>query len=589
MPMTTSGFGGLPSPDNRRRAVESMVGTWRPRGLAEVFDTLSQAFGDRPLVITDDVTFTYAAVQEMSRRFAAALYRRGVRPGDRVALIMANYPDFVPIKIAIARLGAVAVPLNYLYRAVELRYVLQQSRANVLITMSTYTDQDYLALLDEIAPGWTAGDSPALPDLRHIFVFDTAGNGRSYPVPTVAELLAAASLPPFPSMPSVRGGELGDIVYTSGTTGRPKGVMVSHDAFLRSSYATALTRAFEDGRRVLFSAPLFHMFSYVEAFLAILWTGGAVIPQLAFDPALFLRGIEEHQASEIVTVPTMTVRLIQEAEQHQYDLRSLVAIMSAAAPAPVWLWRKCRTVLGVAEIMTGYGMTESGAGITMTRPEDSLELVSTTVGRVKFAGSAGLLDQPSTIAELRTVDPIDGSVLPPGTEGELVIRSPILLSGFWEKPDETAAVFDGTWLHTGDVGRIRADGFVELTGRTKELYKSGGELVMPKEVEEVIGGIDGVDQVFVLGLPDEKWGEIGCAVVVRRTDAAALESEDILAACRTRLARFKVPKRVVFTTSADLPITPSGKIQKFQLRLDILALDEAIPDVKRTEELVNDR
>ncbi len=577
----------LPSPGERRRALETRVGTWRSSALHGVFDTLTETFSARPLVITDDVTLTYGAVSDMSRRLAAALYNQGVRPEDRVALIMANFPDYVPIKIAIARLGAVAVPLNYLYRAAELRYVLRQSRANVLITMSAFTDQDYLALLDEVAPGWEAGNAATVPNLRQVIVYDTGHTGRAHHAPTVAELFAAASSLPTPTMPAVNGADLGDIVYTSGTTGRPKGVMVSHDAFLRSSYATALTRAFEDGRRVLFSAPLFHMFSYVEAFLAALWTGGAVIPQLTFSPAGFLQGIERHQASEIVTVPTMTVGLIQEAEQHEYDLRSLVAIMSAAAPAPVWLWQKCRSVLGVEEIMTGYGMTESGAGVTMTRPENDLELVSTTVGSVKYAGLAGLPDQPDSIAELRTVDPVNGQVLSAGAEGELVIRSPILMSGFWEKPDETAAVFDGTWLHTGDVGRIRADGFVELTGRTKELYKSGGELVMPKEVEEIVGRIEGVDQVFVLGLPDEKWGEIGCAVVVRQP-GVSLESEDVLAACRAQLARFKVPKRVVFMESGELPMTPSGKIQKFQLRQDILAQDRDIPNIRGSQVLTRE-
>jgi fatty-acyl-CoA synthase len=225
--------------------------------------------------------------------------------------------------------------------------------------------------------------------------------------------------------------------------------------------------------------------------------------------------------------------------------------------------------LGVKEIMTGYGMTESGAGVTMSRPEDDLAVVMTSVGSVKYAGTAGLSDAPTMLAELKTVDLTNGKDLEPGAEGEIVVRSDTLMSGFWNKPNETDAVFDGTWLRTGDVGRIRSDGQLELTGRTKELYKSGGELVMPKEVEEVIEQIPGVNQSFVIGLPDDTWGEIGCAVILS-DPGAELSAEDVIHACRAKLARFKVPKKVIFLNEEDLPLTASGKIQKAKLRDDVV-------------------
>ena len=566
------------SPDERRQELEKRVGPWRPRALHDVVDDVARRFGDRPLVLTAATTLSYDDVVRQSKRIAAGLVARGVGPGDWVAVVMANFADYVPLKIAVSRLGAVAVPLNYLYRVDELAYVLRQSRANVLVTMTAFGDLDHLAMLSDIAPGWQSGPTTELPELRLTVAYAT-GQGSVPPgVLTVGDL-ASSPDPAAADLPGeVSGLAIGDIVYTSGTTGSPKGAMISHDAFLRSSYATALTRAFEDGRRVLFSAPMFHMFSYVEGFLPVLWAAGAIAPLVGFTPDQFLRGVTEHRATEAVAVPTMTVALVEEAERNRHDLSSLVAVLSAAAPSPVWLWEKCRSVLGIEEMMTGYGMTESGAGITMSRPEDALETVATTIGRVKYAADAGVRAAGGALAELRTVDPVTSDVLQDGAEGELVIRSPTLMSGYWEKPEETAAALDGEWLHTGDVGRVRPDGFVELTGRTKELYKSGGELVMPKEVEHLIGRIPGVSQVFVIGIPDERWGEVGCAVVVPET-GVRLAVDDVIGPCRAGLANFKVPKMVVFTDVGSLPMTASGKIQKFRLVREVHAQIAAVgPD-----------
>lgn len=558
------------TPAERRRSIQESVEPWRERPLHGAFDDAVSEYADRPLVITDDVVLSYAQTQEMSIDIAKGLIDLGVRKGDRVAVVMANFAEYIPLKIAISRTGAVAVPLNYLYRAQELRYVLGQSRANVLVTMSSFMDHEYVSTLDEIAPGWRHGSPEALPELRSVVVFETTAGGADGHGLTLDGVRNAGSRATTTVDVEVAGTDLGDIVYTSGTTGRPKGVMVSHDAYLRSSYATTLTRAFEDGRRLLFSAPLFHMFSYVEAFLPCLWVGGAVIPQKTFVPDAFLAAVERHQASEIVTVPTMTVALVEEAERASYRFDSLLALFSAAAPAPVWLWERSIRVFGVSELLTGYGMTESGAGITMTRPEDSLATVAGTVGQVKLAGASGCGEDPGLLGILKTVDPETGADLVPGSEGEVAIKAPTLMLGFWEKPEETTKVFDGTWLRTGDVGRVTPTG-LSLTGRTKELYKSGGELVMPKEVEEVIARLPEVSQVYVVGLPDERWGEIGCAVVVAAPNAE-VDTDGVIAHCKVHLARFKVPKRVVVMSVESLPTTPTGKMQKFQLVKDLVAM-----------------
>ncbi len=210
------------------------------------------------------------------------------------------------------------------------------------------------------------------------------------------------------------------MLYTSGTTGSPKGVMVTHDAVLRTAYASALTRAYEDGRRVLFSLPCYHMFGYVEGLLSVMFVGGAIIPQTSFDPVGYLRGVQQHRATDILCVPTMAVAMIEHPDRGAYDLSSLAAILCGSAPAPVWIWEKFRYDLGISEIVTGYGMTECGGAMTLTLPEDPLELSSTTVGRPKLAGVAGL--PGGDLVQYLTVDPVTGEQLPEGGEGELVSR-----------------------------------------------------------------------------------------------------------------------------------------------------------------------
>jgi fatty-acyl-CoA synthase len=543
--------------DARREVLRRRFAVWQPRTLSDWLDNCAARYRDRPMVFADERELTYEDITSESRRLADGLATIGVQQGDRVAMVMANYAEFVAIKFAIARAGAIAVPLNYLYRGEELRFVLADSGCRVVVAMTGFADLDYQAMLDD------------MPDAPTMVLLDT--DGRARPGVLTVEGLAALG----DRNPGASDGRAvdpcgpGDMFYTSGTTGSPKGVLVSHDAVLRTAFASALTRAFEEGRRTLFSLPCYHMFGYVEGLLSVTFVGGAIIPQTTFSAEGYFAGIQRYQATDILCVPTMAVAMIEHPSRRDYDLSSLTAILCGSAPAPIWLWERIQAEFGVREIVTGYGMTECGGAMTLTRPEDPLELTSNTVGRPKMAGAAGVLGTDALV-EYEAVRPDGRDTLPPGEEGELVSRGPTTMLRYWNRPDDTAAALRDGWLHSGDLGVVRADGYLQVTGRSKELYKSGGELIMPKEIEDLLAAHEGISQVFAIGLPDERWGEIGCVVVVPARGAAITEA-DVLSVCRAELARFKVPKRVVFGCADDLPTTPTGKVQKFRLVQELSA------------------
>ncbi len=550
------------SPHERRSALMNRFPAWEPTTLHRWFDTLSEDFGACPAVIGDGVELSFDQVREISFDIARGLLESGVSHGDRVSLLLANYAEYLPLKIAISRVGAVAVSLNFLYRESELEYVLRQSRTNVLITMSEFSGIDYMSMLDTIAPGWADGGQTDLPDLRGVVLYGPGDPARPG-VRTLDQLAADGERTgAHVAFPEVSPQDVSDMFYTSGTTGNPKGVLNTHDGMLRSSFASALTRAMGTGWRTLFSLPLYHTFAYTEGVLAPLWVGGAALPRVKFSAQDYLSGIERLRATEILAVPTMMVAILEAARGSSYDLSSLISVMSASAVAPVWVWEKTKELLGDPDVVTAWGMTETSASCTMTLPEDPVRVHSTTVGRPKMAGAAAGPD--GQLFLIATVDPDTGARLPSGAVGEIVISSPSVTVGYWEKPEETTAVLREGWLRTGDLGYIDAAGRLVLTGRAKELYKSGGELIMPKEIEELITNMPGVSQAYAIGVPDEYWGEVGCAVVVTEPGAAVSE-EEILDFCRLGLAKFKVPKRIVFMTADGLPTTPTGKVQKYRL------------------------
>ena len=334
---------------------------------------------------------------------------------------------------------------------------------------------------------------------------------------------------------------------------------------LRAAYSSALTRAFEDGRRILFAIPMYHVFGYVECLVAVTFVGGAIIPQLVFDPADMLDLAETHRASEMVCVPMMTAKLIELARARGFDSSHLQTMFNSGGVNPPSIWGEIDEALGPRETVTAYGMTETTASTTCTLPEDGRHRLLTSNGGYKLAGVAGDPAIGGLVAQYKAIDPVTGDDLAPGEEGELVARGPVVTQGYHDKPDETAAAFTpDDWLHTGDIGHIGADGYLVLTGRIKESYRCNGEMVMPREVEALFDDHPLLDQALVVGVPDARVGEAGCLCVVAKP-GAELDHPALIARCAAELARFKVPRYVLALTAADIPLTVTGRPQKFKL------------------------
>jgi fatty-acyl-CoA synthase len=550
----------------RQRDLWRRFPSWEARTLDQMLDAAAAEFADRPCIITDQQTWSYRDVQRWSERIAAGLVAAGVRPGHHVALLMANYPEFIAVKFAIARAGAVAVPINFLNRRDELGYVLRQSDAVLLITMDRFRGMDYLQSLDELAPGWERhGGGADFPNLRNVVVFPTGDLPPRAGASTLESF--SAHIGPWRPIDHPGAATNSDIIYTSGTTGPPKGVMLTHDMMLRTAFGSTYGRAFEDGRRILFSLPMYHVYGYVEGLLAALFVGGAVIPQLRFDPAETLRAIAAHGASDILLIPTMTLALLAELKKPdaRYDLSTLHAVISSGGRAPAYIWQEIFDHLRPDELTTGYGMTEVTASSTVTRPGDPIERLLGSNGRLRDVGPAGDTANGGLLVAYRVVDPDTGAVLGPGQVGELQARGFGVTSGYYNKPEATAAAFtaDG-WLHTGDLGSVDSDGYLWLAGRLKESYRCGGEQVMPTEAEDLLVTHPAVLQAHVVPVPDLRMGEVGVAFVVLR-EGSAVQPDELIAFCTGRLARFKVPRHVLPIRAQDIPSTPSGRARKFLL------------------------
>lgn len=551
------------SVEERRQGLAIGYPRWVAHTLDQHLDLAAERFADRPYIVTDARNWTYREVERLSRRIAGGLIAAGVAAGDHVAVVMANHPEFVALKYAISRIGATCVPINFLNRRDELGYVLKQSDAAFLVTMDRFRGLDYLAMLDELMPGWEGrGGGTAFPRLKSVVVFRTS----DAPLPsgvTGFDALGGATAHEGASLS--RPDAISDIIYTSGTTGAPKGVLLTHDMLLRAAFGSAYARAFDDGWRVTFSLPMYHVYGYVEGMLTVPFVGGAIVPQLAFDPVATLDAIVRHDADDVLLVPTMTNLVLDALRQCPRALPSLRAVISSGQRSPTGIFDAIFDLMKPDEVTTGYGMTELTATTTATRPEDPRERLVATNGRMRDVGPAGQGAPEGRLVRYRIVDAETGLEAASGAVGELRAKGPGVTRGYYNKLRETDAAFDAEgWLRTGDLGRFDEQGYLTLVGRLKESYRCGGEQVMPTEIEDVLVTHPAVLQAHVVAVPDRRMGEAGCAFIVAR-DGHEIDAETLTALCADRLARFKVPKYVLPISAADLPVTPSGRARKFLL------------------------
>jgi acyl-CoA synthetase (AMP-forming)/AMP-acid ligase II len=507
-----------------------------PRTVPAALDHFAHRLPDHIALITEDRTFTAAALRAEVHRAASALIRLDVRAGDRVAVWSPNTWHWVVACLAIHHAGAAMVPLNTRYTASEACDILARTEAPVLFGMGKFLGHDRLADLDRAA----------LPALRHIvrIPIDAPETGAGTWDEFVAgdvdvDAVAARAGTVTPD-------DVSDIMFTSGTTGRSKGVLCAHRQSLAASASWAANGHITSDDRYLCINPFFHNFGYKAGILACLQTGATLIPHLTFDPLRALQAIEHHRITVLPGPPTIYQMLLDHPARNEYDLSSLRLAVTGAATVPVVLVERMQSELDIDIVLTAYGLTEANGMGTSCRADDDAVTVATTCGR------------PFADLELR----IDGTA--PGEAGEVLLRGPNVMLGYLDDPDATAAAIDSDgWLHTGDIGILDADANLRITDRIKDMYICGGFNVYPAEIEQVLARLDGVADAAVIGVPDERLGEVGRAFVVSRP-GINLDEKTVIAYTREHLANFKAPRSVRFVDA--LPRNAGGKVIKPQLR-----------------------
>ncbi|MFZ1177655.1 MAG: 3-((3aS,4S,7aS)-7a-methyl-1,5-dioxo-octahydro-1H-inden-4-yl)propanoate--CoA ligase FadD3 [Mycobacterium sp.] len=507
-----------------------------PRTVPAALDRFANQLPEHPALITDDRSFTAASLRDEVHRAAAALITLGVQPGDRVAIWSPNTWHWVVACLAIHHAGAAMVPVNTRYTAEEAAEILARTRAPVLFAMGQFLGADRVAGL--------ARD--ALPALRHIVRVpieaedgtwdDFIASGSEPAALDAARIRSAAVMPD----------DISDILFTSGTTGRSKGVLCAHRQSLSASASWAANGKITSDDRYLCINPFFHNFGYKAGILACLQTGATLIPHLTFDPLRALQAIEQHRITVLPGPPTVYQTLLDHPARHDYDLSSLRFAVTGAAIVPVVLVERMQSELDIDIVLTAYGLTEANGMGTMCRADDDAVTVATTCGR------------PFADFELR-IDAEAGS-----ETGEVLLRGPNVMLGYLDDPQATAAAIDADgWLHTGDIGAVDAAGNLRITDRLKDMYICGGFNVYPAEIEQVLARMEGVADAAVIGVPDERLGEVGRAFVVARL-GANLDERSVIAYTREHLANFKAPRSVRFVDA--LPRNAGGKVVKPQLR-----------------------
>ncbi len=505
-----------------------------------------------------DLRFTFKQFDERVNQLAKGLLAIGIGKGDHVGIWATNVPDWQTFMFAVAKIGAILVTVNTSYRSFELEYLLRQADLKVLVLIDGFRDHDYLQTTYKLIPelrDCQRGElqSKKFPKLKTVIFIGQEKHRGMY---NTRELMLLGDQYDDTELNAIQASldphEVINMQYTSGTTGFPKGVMLSHYNILNNGYYIGERQKFTEADRLCLAVPLFHCFGCVLGVMAALTHGTTLVPLEVFDPLLALAAVQKERCTAIHGVPTMFIAELDHPMFEMFDLRSLRTGIMAGSPCPKKTMQQVIEKMYCRDITIVYGLTEASPGITQTRTDDSIDQ------RVGTVGSA----LPEI--EVKIIDSETGATLPPNHCGELCCRGYNVMKGYYKMPEQTAETIDSEgWLHSGDQAEMDSDGYYRITGRIKDMIIRGGENIYPREIEEFLYTMDGVLDVQVVGIPDERYGEVVAAFIIRK-EGTDLTEEDIIDFTRNRIAPYKKPKHVFFIEA--FPLTASGKIQKYKLR-----------------------
>lgn len=520
-------------------------GEWA--SIPQMAQSAAARFGDAPAVVEGDNSVSFAELGQQIDQAAAAMQAAGVQDGDRVAVWASNRLEWVISALGLQSAGAALVPVNTRFKPAETAYILARSRARLLVVEAGFANIDPAGLFRQADADLSA--------LEQVVVLPP---GEADNVPAAVSwadfLRAGESVTPDAveaRRQSVGPNQISDILFTSGTTGAPKGVMMTHGQTLRQFSDWCDFADLRLGDRYLIVNPFFHMFGYKAGWLACLMRGATVYPMPVFDVDQVLNLVEAEQIAVLPGPPTVYQTILDHPTRLTRDLSSLRVAVTGAADIPVELIRRMHEELPFERVCTGYGLTEAGT-CTGTQPGDDSETIATTAGR------------PMPDLEVRIVD--GDREAAPGETGEVLVRGFSVTTGYFDDPEATAAAIDADgWLHTGDLGILDHRGYLKIAGRIKDMFIVGGFNAYPAEIENMLLGHPAVAQAAVVGVPDERLGEVGRAFIVPQS-GSAIDPDELIAWCRERMANYKVPRSVVLRES--LPLNATGKVMKSELLAD---------------------
>ncbi|HDQ41961.1 MAG TPA: AMP-binding protein [Desulfonatronum sp.] len=540
--------------------------------LGRLLDEAVASHPDNDAVVYVDRNYrlTYSQFAEVVDQLAKGLMHVGVQRGEKVAVWATNVPYWVALQFATAKIGAVLLTVNTNYKSNELAYILQQSEAENIFLIDGFRDTDYVGVINELVPELRTDPrghlgSKRFPHLKRIFFLGPEKHRGMYSIP---ELLALGHMTPQADF-QARQAELSchDVVnmqYTSGTTGFPKGVMLTHYNIANNGFWIGENQLFTHKDRVCLPVPLFHCFGCVLGVLAAISHASTLVILEGFNPVHVMASVEQERCTALYGVPTMFIAVLEHRLFPKFDFSSLRTGIMAGSPCPVRVMRQVMEKMFLRDITICYGLTETSPVMTQTRVDDDITRRVATVGRA----------MPSI--EVRVVDPETNQALPPGVTGEVCCRGYNVMKGYYNMPEATAQTIDTDgWLHSGDLGVMDEDGYLAITGRIKDMIIRGGENVYPREIEEYLYTMEGISDVQVVGVPSRKYGEEVGAFIIPKP-GFTLTPEEVRDFCRGKIARYKTPKYIAFVDA--YPMTASGKIQKYKLRE---AAEKLFPEAMR--------